>query len=222
MGFVVIANLYLKHWVVSIGFALVKICVHLSLKRKSNVSVRRESSMKRHGVTYKKKYSLLLKRRSVNSWDCTKKANISKNIRENFPYRRSLTAYRLLEETKSGKFFSYVQRNIEKLKNVKANFANPTLIIRNTLVSKNDIRHLNDNVCRGRKKEISTKKKLISSFTIQNRNLITPLLLFYLRLGFSLQNYTSSLSSFRRIVPTALYNQQWTHEENLTRIQNLV
>ena len=45
MGFVLIAILSLKQWVAFLTFVPVKICVHLSLKKVSNVAVRKENSM---------------------------------------------------------------------------------------------------------------------------------------------------------------------------------
>ena len=64
---------------------------------------------------------------------------MSKNIRENFLYRRSLAAEPLLEEIKYGKVFGYIQCDIEVPENLRAKLANFPAIFKNTLVSKNDI-----------------------------------------------------------------------------------
>ena len=59
--------------------------------------------------------------------------------RENFAYRRSLTEQQLLERIKKGSLFGYVQCEIEVTQNLRGNFANFPRIIKNTLVSNNDI-----------------------------------------------------------------------------------
>ena len=64
---------------------------------------------------------------------------VKQNIREHFPYRRSLAAEQLLEEIKKGKLFGYVQCDIEVPENLRANFANFRPIFKISFVSKNDI-----------------------------------------------------------------------------------
>ena len=47
-------------------------------------------------------------------WRLYKTTNtVNQHIREHFPYSRSLAAEQLSEEIKKGKFFGYVQRDIE-------------------------------------------------------------------------------------------------------------
>ena len=53
----------------------------------------------------------------------------------------------------------------------------------NTLVSKSDNGDLIKNCAEDQNFIVSTSKMLISSFTLQNGTVITPLLLFYLKLG---------------------------------------
>ena len=84
---------------------------------------------------------------------------------------------------KTGNLFGYVQSDIEVPKNSKANFAIFPPIFRNTLVSKNDFGDLMKTYAVERRIKSQPRKMLISSFTIQNGTLITPLLLFYLQLG---------------------------------------
>ena len=52
-----------------------------------------------------------------------------------------------------------------------------------TLATKNDIRDLMKDYTEGEKIISQPWKRLLSSFTLQNRTLITPLLFFYLQLG---------------------------------------
>ena len=104
------------------------------------------------------------------------------HIRENFPYRQSLTEQQLLEGIKKGNLFGYVQCDIEVPEKLRANFANFRPIFKNTLVSKNDIGDLMKTYAEEEGIMSQPQNMLISSFTIQNGTLITPLLLFYLQL----------------------------------------
>ena len=67
--------------------------------------------------------------------------------------------------------------------NLRANFSNFPPIFTNTLVSKNDIGDLMKRYAEEEGIMSQPRKMLISSFTLQNGTLITPLLLFYLQLG---------------------------------------
>ena len=109
--------------------------------------------------------------------------NVKLHIRENFPYRRSLTEQQLLEGIKKGNLFGYVQCNTEVPEKLIGNFANFPPIFKNTLVSKNNIGDLMKTYAEEEGIMSQPRKMLISSFTIQNGTLITPLLLFYLQLG---------------------------------------
>ena len=104
-------------------------------------------------------------------------------MREHFPDSRSLAGEQLLKEIKEGKLFGYVQCDIEVPENLRANFANFPPIFKSTLVSKSDIGDLMKNYAEEERILSQPQKMLISSFTLQNGTLITPLLLFYLQLG---------------------------------------
>ena len=125
----------------------------------------------------------------IEMWECEwwrlyKTTNtVKQHIREHFPYRRSLAAEQLLEEIKKGKLFGYVQCDIEVPENLRSNFNNFPPIFKNTLVSKSDIGDLMKNYAEEERLLSQPRKMLISSFTLQNGTLITPLLLFYLQLG---------------------------------------
>ena len=76
-----------------------------------------------------------------------------------------------------------MQCDIEVPENLRANFANFPPIFKNPLVSKSDIGDLMKNYAEEEKFLSQPRKTLISSFTLQNGTLITPLLLFHLHLG---------------------------------------
>ena len=125
----------------------------------------------------------------IEMWECEwwrlyKTTNtVERHIREKFPYRRSLAAEQLLEEIKKGKLFGYVQCDIEVPETLRSKFVNFPPIFKNTLVSKSDIGDLMKTYAEEERIMSQPRKMLISSFTLQNGSLITPLLLFYLQLG---------------------------------------
>ena len=125
----------------------------------------------------------------IEMWECEwwrlyKTSNtVKQHIREHFPYRRSLAAEQLLEEIKKGKLFGYVQCNIEVAENLRSKFVNFPPIFKNTSIGRSDIGDLMKNYAEEERFFCQPRKMLISSFTLQNGTLITPLLLFYLQLG---------------------------------------
>ena len=117
-------------------------------------------------------------------WRSYKTTNtVKQHIREHIPCRRSLAAEQLLGEIKEGKLFGHVQCDIEVPENLRANFANLPPTFKNTLVSKSDIGDFMKNYAQEERVLSQIQKLLISSFTLQNGTLITPLLSFYLQLG---------------------------------------
>ena len=122
-------------------------------------------------------------------WECEQwrlyktTTNVKLHLREIFPYIRSLSEHQLLEGIKKGNLFGYVQCDIEIPRNLRANFANFPQMFENNLVSKNDIGDLMKTFAEKEAIMSQPRKMLISSFTIINGTLITPLLLFYLQLG---------------------------------------
>ena len=114
---------------------------------------------------------------------CKTTTNVKIHIRENFPYRRSLIEHQLSEGIRKGNLRAYVQCHIEVPENLRAHFANFPPIFRNTSVSRNDIGDLMKTSSEEEGIMSQPRKMLISSFTLQNGTLITPLLLPYLQLG---------------------------------------
>ena len=117
-------------------------------------------------------------------WRLYKTTNTGKqHIREHFPYRRSLAAEQLLEEIKKGKVFDYVHCDIELPEILRSKFDKFPPIFKKTLLSKNHIGDLMKTYAEEEGILYQPRKMLISSFTIQNGTLVTPLLLLYLQLG---------------------------------------
>ena len=147
----------------------------------------------------------------IGMWECEwwrlyKTTNTLKlHMREHLPYSRSLAAEQLLKEIKEGKLFGYVQCDIEVPENLRANFANFPPTFKSTLVSKRDIGDLMKNYAEEERLLSQTRKMLISSFTLQNGTLITPLLLFSLQLGLVCTRIDCFLSTPQRHVSAALY-----------------
>ena len=136
-------------------------------------------------------------------WRLYKTTNtVIQHIREHFPYRRSLAAEQLLEETKKGKLIGYVQCDIEVPENLRSNFNKFPSIFKNTLVSKSDIGDLMKNYAEEERLMSQPRKLLISSFTSQKGTLITPLLLFYLHFGL----VGSKLHRFVEYTPKKCFN----------------
>ena len=129
-------------------------------------------------------------------WDCEwwrlyKTSNtVKQHIREQFPYRRSLAAEQLLEEIKEGKLFGYEQCDIEVPENMRSKFVNFPPIFRNTLVSKSDIGDLMKSYAEEERLLSQPQKVLISSFTLQNENLVLLCSRFICIWGLLLQKYT--------------------------------
>ena len=146
-------------------------------KRRRELDELRRSYIQEKGFT-------VIEMRESEWWRLYKTTiNVKLHIREIFPYRRSLAEQQLLEGIKKGSLLGYVQCDIEAPENLRVNFANFPSIFKNTLVSKNDIGDLMKTYAEEGGIMSQPRKMLISSFTIQNGTLITPLLLFYLQLG---------------------------------------
>ena len=85
----------------------------------------------------------------------------------------------ILENIESGSLYSYVQCGIEVPEKLREAFANFSPIFKNINVGRDDLGpFLKEHA---EKEGILTqpKRKIISSFFLENRTIITPLLLFY-------------------------------------------
>ena len=116
--------------------------------------------------------------------------------------------------------FGYVQCDIEIPEILRSKYDNapPPPIFKNSLVSKNDIGDLTETYAEEKGKMSQLRKMLISSFTLQNGTLITPLLLFYLQLGLVCRKihrfveYTPK-KCFNSFVQSAV-DARWQSDEN--------
>ena len=82
----------------------------------------------------------------VEMWECewwslykTADASVKIHLRENFPCRGTLCAGQLLQGIIDGRFFGYVQCDIEVLEHLRSYFSNFPPIIKITVVSREDI-----------------------------------------------------------------------------------
>ena len=95
-----------------------------------------------------------------------------------------------------------MQCDIEVPENSTSNFNNFPPIFKNTLVSKSDIGDLMKNYAEEERLLSQPQKMLISSFTLQNRTLITLLLLFHLQLGI----VCTKIHRFVEYIPKKCFN----------------
>ena len=117
-------------------------------------------------------------------WDLYKTTTcVKEHLRESFPYKRPLREESLLEQIRSGNLFGYVQCDIEVPEELKKKFANFPPIFKNTNLGRHDIGSLMQDYAEKEGILCQPRKKLISSYFLENGTLITPLLLFYLELG---------------------------------------
>ena len=106
---------------------------------------------------------------------------VKQHLRQSFPYKIHLSEGRLLERIKNGSLFGYVQCDIEVLPELREQFANFPPIFKNINVGRDDIGSLMK--CYAEQGLLShPRRMLISSSSLENGTLITPLLLFYLSL----------------------------------------
>ena len=108
---------------------------------------------------------------------------VKKQLRESFPYKRPLREESLLEQIGYGELFGYVPCDIEVPEELKKKFANFPPIFKNTIVGRHDIGSLMQDYAEKEGILCQPRKMLISSYFLENGTLITPLLLFYLKLG---------------------------------------
>ena len=125
----------------------------------------------------------------VENWECEwwnlykTTTCVKQHLRESFPYKRPLSEETLLEQIRSGKFFGFVQSDIEVPEDLKKKFANFPLIFKSTNLDRHDIGLLMKDYAEKEGLLCQPRKMLISSYFLENGTLITPLLLSYLELG---------------------------------------
>ena len=110
-------------------------------------------------------------------------ASVKNHLRENFPYKRPLSEEQLLQETIDGRLFGYVQCDIETPEHLQSYFSNFPPIFKNIVVSREDIGTLMRENAEKENIMSQLRRMLISSFHLTNGTIVTPLLLFFLKLG---------------------------------------
>ena len=124
----------------------------------------------------------------IEIWECKwwelyrTDATVIDHLRANLPYQRPLSEERLMQETKSGKLFGYLQCDLKVPDHLKAYFANYPPSFKKTVVSRIDIGDLMTEHAEKEAIMSQPRRMLISIFHLNNGTIITPLLLFYLHL----------------------------------------
>ena len=106
-------------------------------------------------------------------------ASVKSHLRENFPHKRPLSEEQLLQGIIDGQHFGYVQCDIDVPEHLRSYFSNFLPII----VSREDIGNLMREYAEKENIMAQPRRMLISSFVLTNGTILTPLLLFCLKLG---------------------------------------
>ena len=109
-------------------------------------------------------------------------ASVKCLLRENFLYIRPLSEEQLLQGLVDGQLFGYVQFDIEVPEHLRRYFSNFPPIFKNTVVSKEYSGTLMREYAEKENFMTQPRRMLISSFILTKGTIITPLLLFYLKL----------------------------------------
>ena len=116
-------------------------------------------------------------------WHMCKTDNtVKQHLHEIFPYKTPLREEGLLENIKSASLFGYVRSDNEKPENLREALANFPHISMNIKVGRDDIGPFTKGYAEKKGLLTQPRRKLISSYFLENAIIITPLLLFYLDL----------------------------------------
>ena len=126
----------------------------------------------------------------VEMWECewwslyeAGDPSVKSHLRENFPYRRPLSEVQLLQGIINGRFFGYVECDIEVPERLRRYFLNFSPMFKITVVSREDIGTLMREYAEKENIMPQPRRMLISKFILLKGTIITPLLLFLLKLG---------------------------------------
>ena len=125
----------------------------------------------------------------VEKWECEwwslykTDAPVKSYLRANFPYKRPLSEEQLLQQIIDGRLFGYVQCDIEVPEHLRDYFSNFHPILKNTVVSRDDIGNLMKEYAEKEGTMSQPRRMLFSSFILTNGTIMTPLLLLYFTLG---------------------------------------
>ena len=122
--------------------------------------------------------------RECEWWDHVQENSMLKNhIRKNFPYKLPLSKETLLTRIHEDKLFGYVQCDLEVPEELCERFANFPPIFKNCDVGRENIGNFMLEYAEKNALLLKPQRMLISSYKLNNRIVITPLLKFYLKLG---------------------------------------
>ena len=110
-------------------------------------------------------------------------ASVKNHLRENVPYKRPLSEEQLLQGIINGQLFAYVQCDIDFPENLRSYFLNIPPIFKSSVVSRDNFGTLMREYPEKENIMAQPRRMLISIFNLTNGTIITPLLLFYLKLG---------------------------------------
>ena len=131
----------------------------------------------------------------IEMWECEwwslQKTDslIKSQLREKFPCKRPLSEVGFMQEIIDGGLFGYVQCDIGVPEHLRDNFFNFPPIFKNTAVRGDDIGSLMKQYAEKEKIMVQPRRTLISSLTLTNDTIITPLLLFFLKFGLVCENF---------------------------------
>ena len=145
----------------------------------------------------------------VEMWECEwwcrlykSDESVKSHLRENFCYWRPLSEEGLMQGIIDGRLFGYVQCDIELPEHLPDYFSNFPPILKNTVVSGDDLCNLMKQYAENENIMLQPRRMLISSFILTNGIIITPLLLFYLKLGLVPKN----IRRFVQYLPGKCFN----------------
>ena len=125
----------------------------------------------------------------IEMWECEwwslnkTDASVKSHHQENSPHERNLIEEQILQGIIDGQLFGYVQCDIEVPEHLRSYFSNFPPIFTNTVVSRTNIGYLMREYAEKENIMAQPRRMLISSFVLTNGTIITPLLLFYMKLG---------------------------------------
>ena len=165
------------------------------------VKKRQQDEMRRDYIQ-QKRYQV------VEMWECEwwslykTDASVKSHLRENFPYKRPLSEEQLLQGIIDGRLFGYVQFDIEVPEHLGSYFSNFPPVFKNIVVSREDIGTLMRDYAEKENIMPQPRRMLISSFILTNGTILTPLLLFYLKLGL----FCKKFHRFVQYTPKTCFN----------------
>ena len=92
-------------------------------------------------------------------------------------------------------------------------------IFKNTVVSRDGIGNLMKEYAEKEGIMPQPRRMLISSFILTDGTIITPLLLFYLKLGLFVERFTGLFNTLPESASTVSYSLPWMHDDKEIKIQ---